>query len=44
MIKEFIDFTNGTTEMNLDSVYTKDEADARYTLVTDFNSLFSIKI
>ena len=29
----------GTTEMNLDSVYTKDEADARYTLVTDFNSL-----
>ena len=29
----------GTTEMNLDSVYTKDEADARYTLITDFNSL-----
>ena len=29
----------GTTEMNLDSVYTKQEADARYTLITDFNSL-----
>ena len=29
----------GTTEMNLDSVYTKDEADARYTLITDFNTL-----
>ena len=29
----------GTTEMNLDSVYTKDEADARYTLITDFDAL-----
>ena len=29
----------GTTEMNLDNVYTKDEADARYSLLTDFNDL-----
>lgn len=29
----------GTTEMKLDNVYTKQEADARYTLLTDFNSL-----
>ena len=29
----------GTTEMKLDSVYTKDEADARYALLTDFNTL-----
>ena len=29
----------GTTEMNLDSVYTKQEADARYTLITDFDAL-----
>ena len=29
----------GTTEMKLDTVYTKDEANARYTLITDFNSL-----
>ena len=29
----------GTTEMKLDSVYTKDEADDRYALLTDFNTL-----
>ena len=29
----------GTTEMNLDSVYTKDEADNRFALITNFNSL-----
>ena len=29
----------GTTEMKLDNVYTKQEADARYTLLTDFDSL-----
>ena len=29
----------GTTEMNLDSVYTKQEADARYTLISDFDAL-----
>ena len=29
----------GTTEMKLDSVYTKNEADDRYALLTDFNTL-----
>ena len=29
----------GTTEMKLDTVYTKEEADNRYTLITDFNTL-----
>ena len=29
----------GTTEMKLDNVYTKDEADARYSLLSDFNDL-----
>lgn len=29
----------GTTEMNLDNVYTKDEADARYALLTDLKTL-----
>ena len=29
----------GTTEMNLDSVYTKEEADNRFALITNFNTL-----